>query len=84
MMKDIMIDIETLGQRNDPVVFQVAALQFDRFSGETGKSFEAVINIQDSLDNGFVIKADTLYWWMKFADVFNKITNREDHMKVKN
>lgn len=77
-MKDIMLDIETLGQRNDPVVFQVAAIQFDRWTGDTGLEFECVIDIQDSLKWGFAIKADTLDWWMQYPELFRKITGRED------
>ncbi len=82
-MKDIMIDIETLGQRNDPVVFQVAAIQFDRWTGDTGLEFECVIDIQDALNNGFIIKADTLNWWMQHPELFKQINSREDKLKVK-
>ena len=82
-MKDVMIDIETLGQRNDPVVFQVAAIQFDRWTGDTGLEFECVIDIQDALNNGFIIKADTLNWWMEYPELFKQINNREDKLTVK-
>lgn len=62
-MKDIMVDIETLGTDVDSVITHVAMLEFDRETGEYGENECLGIDIQSSLNAGLKISADTLLWW---------------------
>lgn len=63
-MKDVMIDLETLGVGDNAVVTSIGACFFDRFTGEIGDMFHEHIKIQDSLNHGREIDPDTLMWWM--------------------
>lgn len=65
-MKDMMVDIETLGTSHDAVITQIGACYFDRHSGEIGKEFSVNISIDDCLRHGLKIDSDTLkFWWVR-------------------
>ena len=60
-----MVDIETLGVSNNSVILSLAAVEFNKSTGETGKKFYKKISIESCLEAGLVIDADTLQWWME-------------------
>lgn len=62
-MKDLMLDIETLGTSPGAVITQIGACYFDRETGEVADVFIENIDIADSLKHGFTIDGDTLTWW---------------------
>jgi hypothetical protein len=64
-MKDIMIDIETLGTGTRGLITQIGACYFDRNTGEIGDKFCENIQIQDALDNGFEVRGDTIKFWLE-------------------
>ena len=55
-----MLDIETLGT----VITQIGAVYFD-WTGETGESFLANINIKSCLDEGLEIRYKELNFWLE-------------------
>lgn len=65
MMKDIMIDIETMGNTHDAAMIQLAAVYFDRQMGETGEEFNMRISLENCLAHGFVVNKSTEEWWKK-------------------
>jgi len=67
-MLDLMIDLETLGITPDSAILTVGIAQFDIHSGEIGNTLYRVIDLKTSLDYGFKINADTLYWWLEQSD----------------
>ncbi len=67
-MRHIMVDIETLGNKSNSVITQIAAVRFDRDTGETGEEFNIHLDIQDCMDQGLEVNADTLMWWFKQED----------------
>lgn len=64
-MKNVMLDIETLGLKPGAVVLSIAAVEFDLETGKIGKQFYQKIDLQDSLKKGLTIDASTLLWWSK-------------------
>ena len=62
-MKDIMVDIETLGTDSNSVVVSISAVTFDFLTGKTGKQFEIGINVLEQALNGGMIDNDTMKWW---------------------
>jgi len=60
---NLMIDLETLGNKAGCVVTSVAAVLFDLKTGETGDEFYEKIDIQSCLDRGLFIQGGTLEWW---------------------
>lgn len=63
-MKDVMLDIETLGTSADAVITQIGACYFDRLTGEIGKTFLVNISISSSLAHKFKLDVPTLEWWL--------------------
>lgn len=62
-MKDIMVDIETLGTDSNSVIISISAVAFDMTKGKTGKTFEVGINILEQALHGGMIDNDTMQWW---------------------
>ena len=60
-MKDVMIDIETLGTSIDCIILSIAAVEFDRFTGEINREFYEKIKPQHG--QGRELSFDTLKWW---------------------
>ena len=63
--KDIMIDIETLGNKPGAVILSIAAVYFNLETGETGEVFNRNIDLQSCLNFGLTIDSETFYWWME-------------------
>ena len=61
----VMIDIETLGTKPGSVVFSVGAVPFSADGVEEGERW--VMGVQDQLNMGLTVDADTLAWWLKRA-----------------
>lgn len=65
-MRDISIDLETLGTAPGSVILSLGAVAFDPATGVLDPNeFYAVINLEDSLEEGFKIDGRTLAWWLK-------------------
>lgn len=81
---DVVIDLETLGNRWDAVVVAIGAAAFDRNGGKVGQTYYAEIKVDDALKYGRVT-GSTLEWWMKqdlkarrvFTDHERKVTTYE-------
>lgn len=61
-MKDVMIDIETMGTRSTSMIVQIGACYFDRKTGEIGDKFK--VNVTYRNDDGFTIDHSTINWWL--------------------
>jgi hypothetical protein len=66
-MKDIMLDLETLGNGKNACIVQIGACYFDRYTGEIGKTFK--VNVGAGSDFNGDIDAKTVYWWLEQSDV---------------
>ena len=66
-MKNIMIDIETLGTRPGSVIVSIGACSFDPADIESVGKHEFYVNIDsdDSKSLGLTTDQDTLNWWAK-------------------
>jgi len=62
-MKDLMLDIETLGTRPTSVICQLGACYFDRQTGEIGEKFLQNIEVGSALMAGLTIDQSTVDWW---------------------
>ncbi len=67
-MKDLMIDLETLGTDSECVVMSIGAVFFDRESLELGESFYSTLDIEDQVELGRTINPATIKWWMNQND----------------
>ncbi len=60
-MKNVMIDLETLGTSCDSVILSLGAVAFDETIED---SFYRKINLQSCTDLGLKIDTDTVLWWL--------------------
>lgn len=61
-MKNVMLDLETLGTSPGSVILSIGAVEFDMAEG-LGREFYTVINQMSCLQNGLVTDSNTLAWW---------------------
>lgn len=67
-MKDMMVDLETLGNGENKCIVQIGACYFDRSTGAVGKTFKCNIDAASATKEGFQIDAPTVYWWLNQSD----------------
>jgi DNA polymerase III epsilon subunit-like protein len=75
MRKDIMVDIETLGNKIDSTIIQISAVSFDIKSGEIIDKFNQIVDITKN-QTPINVTASTLKWWTNinaklFADLLS-------------
>jgi len=61
-MKNIMIDIETLGTNPDSCVLQIAATSWDGNEIDVGFLFD--VSLSEQVEAGRTIEAKTVCWWL--------------------
>lgn len=64
-MKDVMIDIETLGTTPGSTILSIGAVWFGPEG--LGLSIYGVLDRRDSLDHGFTVDRETVVWWEQQA-----------------
>jgi hypothetical protein len=62
-VKDLMVDLETLGSKYGAVITQIGACYFDRATGEIGEKFQVNIDAEDSVKEGFLIESGAVKFW---------------------
>ncbi|MEH8216209.1 3'-5' exonuclease [Aeromonas veronii] len=66
-MKNVMLDLETMGKGPRAAIVTIGAVFFDPMTGELGAEFEAHINLSDSAKFG-EMDPDTVLWWLGQSD----------------
>ena len=69
-MKNIMLDIETLGTEPGCVILSIGAVEFDDDS--LGNSFEVNIDPESCTEAGLKIEPRTVMWWLEQDDAARK------------
>lgn len=67
-MKDVMVDLETMGTGHRAAIVSIGAVYFDPWTGEEDHTFYKKINLESAVDAGLVMDADTVLWWLKQSD----------------
>lgn len=72
-MKEIMIDLETLGTKTDSIIASIGACRFDIDTGQIGETFYCAMEWTSLFKEqngklGRKLDLDTLKWWMKQND----------------
>lgn len=62
---DVMLDLETLGLGNTPVISQISAVAFDIQTGDIYEQFNEKTSPQSCVALGLKIDAGTVEWWLK-------------------
>ncbi len=66
--KDMMLDLETLGLLPGCTVLSVSAIVFDRYTGETGDSFNEIVSRDSCQTFGLTEEEHTVNWWREQSD----------------
>ena len=75
----IMIDIETLSTHKNASIIEIAAVEFDEETGETGKTFDVLIDPNEWSKNDRHIDGSTIQWWMgQSANAQKRFMKNED------
>lgn len=71
-MKDVMLDLETMGNGNNAAIIAIGAVEFDLENALIGRKFYAQVNLESAVKEGGIIDASTVLWWMKQSDAARK------------
>lgn len=77
-MKDVMIDLETLGRRAGCAILSIGAVAFDPKTKELGPEFYVVVNRLSCFDNGLHEDPETVAWWKNQNEEAKKILTETD------
>ena len=75
---DIMVDLETLGTRQDAIVLEISAVEFNCHTGEIGEVFDAKLDIDEQVQYRRSLNCETLQWWFKQDEEARKNIFNED------
>lgn len=64
-MYHLMLDLETMGNKNDSPIVSIGAVMFEPSTGILGAEFFSVISLESAMDAGAVPDASTIIWWLK-------------------
>lgn len=71
-MKNLMIDLETMGNNNNSVITQIGACYFDPKTGMLGKTFFRNVDMESCVRAGMEFDASTILWWLQQSDAARK------------
>ena len=71
-MNDIMIDLETLDTEPSAVILSIGACEFDRETGDIGRTFYKKVSMESCMKAGLTMSASTIKWWMEQSDEARK------------
>jgi len=69
---DVMLDLETMGNKSNAAIVSIGAVEFNLETGETGREFYKVVDLQSSLDYGLNVNGSTIYWWLQQSEAARK------------
>lgn len=62
-MRNIMIDLETMGTDSDAAIVSIGAVEFSHLG--LGRTFYSPINLQSNLEDGRSVTGSTIEFWLK-------------------
>ena len=71
-MKDVMVDLETLGTTAGDSIISIGAVYFDQKTQELGDEFHIIIDRQSCREIGLLESVETIAWWDKQSDEAKK------------
>ena len=81
-MKNIMLDLETMGVTANSAIVSIGAVEFDKDMGIINRFYET-IDLQSCIEKGFDIDGKTIQWWMKQSDEARKEIFKSKSISIK-
>lgn len=67
-MRDVMIDLETMGNTPQAAIVAIGAVAFSIEDGQLGETFYTTVDLANAVASGGVMDAGTVLWWLKQSD----------------
>ena len=67
-MRDVMLDLETVGTSPDAAIIAIGAVVFDPETGEIGQTFLQAVSLESAVKEGGKMDVSTVLWWMGQSD----------------
>lgn len=71
-MKNVMVDLETMGNGTEAPIIAVGAVFFDPWTGLLGKGFYTDVSLESSVASGGRMDASTVLWWLQQEEAARK------------
>jgi hypothetical protein len=65
-MRDVMLDLETMGTTNSAAIVSIGAVVFDEKM--IGQTFYARVSLADAMKHGGEVEGSTIMWWLRQSD----------------
>ena len=65
-MKNVMLDLETMGTHVGAAVVAIGAVEFD--GARLGREFYNAVSLASCLEAGLTVDGDTVSWWLEQSD----------------
>jgi hypothetical protein len=75
-LQDVMVDLETTGNRPGCGILSLGAVMFNPHTGEMGDEFYRVIQRKTCIEAGLFEQEDTLAWWAKQSPEAQKVLKK--------
>jgi len=72
-MRDVMIDLETLGTLPGSAILSIGAVEFDCGTGQLGRELYSVVSRAECELFGLIVMDSTLDWWLKQSPEARKV-----------
>lgn len=82
-MKNIMLDLETMGNGSNAAIVSIGAVLFDPLTGAIGEEFYQVVSLNSSAHFG-ELDSSTVLWWLKQSDEARAVFEDENKTTLKN
>jgi hypothetical protein len=82
VMRDVMVDLETLDVSETALIVSIGAIRFDCSSDLKAMSDMPFYRVLDLNQQGRTVNADTIRWWMAQNDKARKVFNSKEHAYV--
>jgi hypothetical protein len=76
-MKDLMIDLETLGSTPETPVISIGAAFFDIQTKKIGPTFYMALDVNEQIARGRKPTGDTIKWWLGQSDAAKRVFHEQ-------
>lgn len=76
-MKNIMLDLETMGVSANSAIVAIGAVEFDKDLGIIDRFYETV-DLQSCIDKGLDVDGGTVIWWMKQSEEARRALTKDN------
>lgn len=80
--RNVMLDLETMGNGPAAAIVAIGAVAFDLEAGELGPSYYNRVDLASSVACGGVMDASTVKWWLNQGDAARLEIARYDGMNI--